>query len=79
MGRALAVKVTVETEAKVSILARPHGTGALNSAMWSIDQGMFQSSPVRMGRALAEGVSLANARHGFNPRPSAWDGRSLRS
>ena len=40
---------------------------------------MFQSSPVRMGRALRVRILILLACSGFNPRPSAWDGRSYRN
>ncbi len=38
---------------------------------------LFQSSPVREGRALIRGGERAEKAHGFNPRPSAKDGRSI--
>ena len=39
-------------EVIVSILARPHWTGAQTAINAEIDTALFQSSPVRIGRAL---------------------------
>ena len=60
----------------VSILARPHWTGAPLPCTPAWGQPMFQSSPVRMGRALCTDCCLRSCWAGFNPHPSVWDGRS---
>ncbi len=45
----------------VSILARPHGTGALKALVLPAPKNaMFQSSPVRMGRALKNNENNQN-------------------
>ena len=52
MGRALRQFSDISLTFRVSILARPHGTGAPVAVFRNADGVMFQSSPVRMGRAL---------------------------
>ena len=53
IGRALgAVNFTSPVRLEVSILARPHWTGALSRVFHGQATNQFQSSPVRIGRAL---------------------------
>ncbi len=60
----------------VSILARPRRTGALHGRSPPAALRWFQSSPVREGRALGGIDGREPGQAGFNPRPSAKDGRS---
>ena len=63
MGRALSADLRyADLRYAVSILARPHGAGALRFVPNGVKITMFQSSPAHMGRALSKQTGVAVAR-----------------